>query len=274
MDAIVLGLFDDPEAARALPARAVGFAFRRLAADEGPHGRLPGPTEDARPCRAWASAPMPHPQTETHGQFVGSDKCESCHEESYAIWKKTPHCSRPASRSSRPIRRGTSIPSASVATWSAGIRRKFFPYQSGYLSQEKTPNMTNVGCEDCHGPGEKHVAAEMGATRPCKSNCAKRSASPRPRPPTPTRHKQQLLLVPRPGQQPRVRLQDLLAVRGAHREGEGAAGQVTTTSGPPALTSRMHGSPHGCHGLALWCLAFAATRRSCRLFLFIGGKKA
>ena len=23
--------------------------------------------------------------------------------------------------------------------------------------------MINVGCEDCHGPGEKHVEAEMGA---------------------------------------------------------------------------------------------------------------
>ena len=60
-------------------------------------------------------------------------------------------------------RRGISIPSASVATSSAGIPTKFFPYQSGYESHAKTPHLENVGCEDCHGPGERHVAAEKGA---------------------------------------------------------------------------------------------------------------
>ena len=40
----------------------------------------------------------------------------------------------------------------------------FFPYETGYESQKKTPHLVNVGCEDCHGPGEKHVAAELSGS--------------------------------------------------------------------------------------------------------------
>ena len=39
---------------------------------------------------------------------------------------------------------------------------RFFPYQGGYESPEKTPHLENVGCEDCHGPGQGHVVAEKG----------------------------------------------------------------------------------------------------------------
>jgi hypothetical protein len=49
--------------------------------------------------------------------------------------------------------------SCHVVGWDPG---RFFPYQSGYESAEKTPHLKNVGCEDCHGPGEFHVAAENG----------------------------------------------------------------------------------------------------------------
>jgi hypothetical protein len=42
---------------------------------------------------------------------------------------------------------------------------KFFPYQSGYLSEKETPLLTNVGCENCHGPGQMHVRAENHGTK-------------------------------------------------------------------------------------------------------------
>ena len=38
----------------------------------------------------------------------------------------------------------------------------FFPYTSGYESLQKTPELINTGCEDCHGPGEKHCTVELG----------------------------------------------------------------------------------------------------------------
>jgi len=33
---------------------------------------------------------------------------------------------------------------------------------SGYMGLKKTPHLTGNGCENCHGPGAAHVAAENG----------------------------------------------------------------------------------------------------------------
>lgn len=40
--------------------------------------------------------------------------------------------------------------------------QKYFPFTGGYMSLEKTPNLTGNGCENCHGPAAKHVAVELG----------------------------------------------------------------------------------------------------------------
>ena len=40
--------------------------------------------------------------------------------------------------------------------------QKYYPYQGGYASVDKTPDMAGNGCENCHGPGSAHVAAESG----------------------------------------------------------------------------------------------------------------
>jgi len=32
-----------------------------------------------------------------------------------------------------------------------------FGYKSGFISPEATPGLLHVGCEDCHGPGAKHL---------------------------------------------------------------------------------------------------------------------
>ena len=34
------------------------------------------------------------------------------------------------------------------------------PYASGYLGLKETPHLSQNGCENCHGPGSEHVAAE------------------------------------------------------------------------------------------------------------------
>jgi hypothetical protein len=107
--------------------------------------------------------PLPHPLAATNGNYVGSDKCANCHEESYRVWKKTPHSKAFAvlKNAVPPRNFDPECVSCHVVGWNP---QKYFPYKSGYLSEKETPNLTNVGCEDCHGPGENHIKAENNGT--------------------------------------------------------------------------------------------------------------
>ncbi len=106
--------------------------------------------------------PIPHPSGRT---FVGSDRCEECHDAEYDIWKVTPHSHaldslvNPGERSEIPRHFDPECISCHVVGWNP---QKYFPYKSGYLGLDETPLMHNVGCENCHGPGSAHVAAEAG----------------------------------------------------------------------------------------------------------------
>jgi len=106
--------------------------------------------------------PVPHPLLESNGKFVGSQKCESCHEESYKVWRKSGHAQAYESlvKAEPPRNFDPECLSCHVVGWHP---TKYFPYESGYESLEKTPHLSDVGCESCHGPGEKHCAVESGS---------------------------------------------------------------------------------------------------------------
>ena len=116
--------------------------------------------------------PVPHPQFPANGKFVGSQKCESCHEKSYEIWKKSGHAHayNTIAKLDPPRNFDPECVSCHVVGWHP---TKFFPYETGYQSQEKTPHLVNVGCEDCHGPGEKHVAAELSGSEALRKQLRK-----------------------------------------------------------------------------------------------------
>ena len=84
--------------------------------------------------------------------YVGSEKCKKCHESAYEVWKKSTHshayqtlvdAKEPSLRHYDP---------ECIVCHTVG-----FGYQSGFSTFEKTPNLTNVGCESCHGPSSEHV---------------------------------------------------------------------------------------------------------------------
>ena len=104
---------------------------------------------------------VPHPQAAELGKFVGSKECESCHEESYDVWKKTGHADawKTLVKLEVPRNYDPECISCHVIGWHP---TEYFPYESGFLSEAETPKLIDVGCENCHGPGEKHIDAEMG----------------------------------------------------------------------------------------------------------------
>jgi hypothetical protein len=166
MDVIVLGLFDDPKQ----PVRYQRVPLdSRFASSPDMKARMAAYQDQIKMLgleRLGVKA-QPHPLQQTHGAFVGSEKCESCHAESYRIWKKTPHAKALQSliKADPPRYFDPECVACHVVGWNP---REYHPYQSGYVSQEKTPKLVNVGCEDCHGPGEKHIAAENGNDKALK----------------------------------------------------------------------------------------------------------
>lgn len=101
--------------------------------------------------------------------FVGSEKCGECHTKSFEKWSSTGHAKatetlvHPAERSEIPRHHDPECLSCHVTGWEP---QKMFPFKSGYLGLKETPHLVANGCENCHGPGSAHVAAEEGQGNP------------------------------------------------------------------------------------------------------------
>ncbi len=105
--------------------------------------------------------PIPHPSGE---KFVGTATCAECHTSAYEVWKYTPHAEATAHIVEPPKERGDiarhydpECISCHVTGWNA---QDYQPYESGYLSLSESEHLTGNGCENCHGPGASHSAAE------------------------------------------------------------------------------------------------------------------
>jgi hypothetical protein len=98
-------------------------------------------------------------------QFVGSEQCGECHTTAYEIWEETPHAHatetlvKPPERYQVPRHHDPECLSCHVVGWDP---QGYSPYESGYLSLKSDEAIHHVGCENCHGPGSQHVAAENG----------------------------------------------------------------------------------------------------------------
>ncbi len=91
--------------------------------------------------------------------FVGSQKCGDCHTKAFEIWEHTPHAHATETLVKlEPHRQfDPECISCHVTGWEP---QRYFPFKSGFQSLEKTPLLHGNGCENCHGPGSRHVAIE------------------------------------------------------------------------------------------------------------------
>ncbi len=162
MYAVVLGLFEEPS--RRFEYQRVPLDSR-FASSPDMHLLMANYQDRLRETglEGLGIHPSPHPSKSTLGSFVGSKSCESCHEPSYKVWKKSGHAKAwPTLVNLDPPRNyDPECISCHVVGWHP---TNYFPYESGFLSEAETPHLVDVGCESCHGPGEKHVKAEEHAT--------------------------------------------------------------------------------------------------------------
>ena len=94
--------------------------------------------------------------------YVGTSKCKVCHPIEWDVWNKSKHAvawetlvdaEKDAKRYGWPV---TAYPDC-VSCHVVGHREV-----SGFVSFEETPDLADVGCERCHGPGSDHMASAGG----------------------------------------------------------------------------------------------------------------
>ena len=96
-------------------------------------------------------------------EYVGSKSCKLCHEYEYNKWSSRAHARAYATLE----RLGSQYDPDCVICHVVGMK-----HESGFVSEEKTGNLKNVGCENCHGPGSEHIRTlgEAETTEP-RSDC-------------------------------------------------------------------------------------------------------
>jgi hypothetical protein len=97
-------------------------------------------------------------------EYTGSKSCrQSCHEYEYDKWSQLSHAHAYATLE----RVGSQLDPECVSCHVVGME-----YESGFVSEQKSSHMKNVGCENCHGPGSEHILSggNTALTGP-KSGC-------------------------------------------------------------------------------------------------------
>jgi hypothetical protein len=98
-------------------------------------------------------------------EYTGSESCKGCHEheDEYEKWSQKAHAHAYATLE----RVGSQFDPECVTCHVVGME-----YESGFVSEQKSSHMKNVGCENCHGPGSEHIRTkgDTALTEP-KSGC-------------------------------------------------------------------------------------------------------
>ncbi|MDD2220057.1 MAG: cytochrome c family protein, partial [Desulfoplanes sp.] len=92
-------------------------------------------------------------QAELFGDYVGEKACADCHEAQARGWLTTPHAHAFADLAHQGEEKQTTpgcVKCHVVAMEADG----------GFIDTDLTPELINVQCESCHGPGARHVQSE------------------------------------------------------------------------------------------------------------------
>ncbi len=114
--------------------------------------------KDSNLLEGYARVPLPQQDV----TFVGSKTCARCHEYEYGKWSEEPHAG--AFATLRKV--GSDRDPECVTCHVVGME-----YSEGFVTEERTPHLKDVGCEVCHGPGSAHTqsAGQVPTSEPRKT---------------------------------------------------------------------------------------------------------
>jgi hypothetical protein len=84
--------------------------------------------------------------------YIGTKACTKCHDDAYDVWKasKHSHAYQTLVDAKHPSLR--QYDGECIVCHTVG-----FGYKTGFANETATPNLKDVGCESCHGPGSLHA---------------------------------------------------------------------------------------------------------------------
>ena len=88
--------------------------------------------------------------------YVGTSQCASCHEEEYQSYQKYAK----KARSFQAVEKMKHHLSPEEVKRCYRCHTTGYGEPSGFVDEKTTPDLKNVGCEECHGPGSAHVESE------------------------------------------------------------------------------------------------------------------
>jgi len=88
------------------------------------------------------------PLEDLENAFVGSQFCAECHQLQYRQWSNSAHAQAMETLEESNDPYNLECLSCHVTGWGK---------KSGFAGHAETPKLVNVGCEECHGPGKRHL---------------------------------------------------------------------------------------------------------------------
>jgi len=88
-------------------------------------------------------------------EYTGTKSCKPCHEYEYEKWSTKSH----AHAYETLKRAGSQFDPECVLCHVVGLK-----YEGGFVSEQETTDLKDVGCEVCHGPGSEHIKS-LGMTK-------------------------------------------------------------------------------------------------------------
>lgn len=96
------------------------------------------------------------PAQEKAGTFLGSQTCAECHEDQYKSFKAYAK----KAKSFESVRKMLHAVTGDELKKCYECHTTGYGKPGGFVSQEKTPALAEVGCESCHGPGSVHAQSQ------------------------------------------------------------------------------------------------------------------
>jgi hypothetical protein len=157
---VVVGFYDDPKQ----PVRFQRVALDARFKDSAEMKQLLANYQDQLQQLGWEglgvkSSPLPKAAKGAKHPFAGAASCKECHQAEWDVWSqsKHAHATETLAKATPPRHFDPECISCHATGWNP---QEFFPYTGGFESLEKTPLLAGNSCENCHGPGAAHNAAE------------------------------------------------------------------------------------------------------------------